>query len=156
MEKHSFRKYFWAVYVIFFFILLLFIYFILFIYFFFLGGGGGGWTNYRVFHLWCITTPSNSLINDYMYRNVLFPLCHLLITLANGLDQDKDRRSCKKNWTKIRTDRPFVTLILFLKRLIFETVRGRQQKHAKLPSMQIVNSTESTTVSSFIQVQIKN
>ena len=54
---------------------------------------GGGWTNYRVFHLWCITTPSSSLINDYMYRNVLFPLCHLLITLANGLDQDKDRQA---------------------------------------------------------------
>ena len=53
-----------------------------------MGGGGTGVDK--------LPRLSPALINDYMYKNVLFSLCHLLITLANGLDQDKDRRSCKK------------------------------------------------------------
>ena len=60
MEKHSFHKYFLALY--------LFNFYFIIIFFFGGGGGGGGvrWTNHRVFHLWSKVKYGNIMHQSFV------------------------------------------------------------------------------------------
>ena len=64
-------------------------------------------------------------------------ICHLLITFANSLDPDQDWHIVGPDLDPTVWHCPSVSERIFFKRKILKKDSRQQQKHEKLPSMQI-------------------